>query len=293
MTEILKKYIPFIGFIYWIVQPIILIFVWYVLDMFSRRIARRFHEAAREGIKVRVPEGAEQRAAMQRSVTIYYLLRQLLRGVVGGVMIFWLLGSIGIDMRPVIAGVGVAGLALSFAAQNIVRDYLNGFFILFEDQFNIGDYITAGDASGTVESFSLRATRMRDIYGNLITIPNSAILSVKNFNKGWAVALVEINISYDADYKKAMEIAVGVARAMSRDPSCAIIEEPVVQGILDFKDNAVVLRAVIKTEAGQQWAAGRTFRLLLKEAFDKNQIRFAYPRMVMHEGAPPKQDEEK
>jgi len=279
MNEASKKFFSFIVSSFWIIKPFALMFAWYVADIASRSIVKRLHSAASERIKNHVTLAAEQRTMMQRAVTIYYLMKQIVRGFIAGVMVFWIFGSIGIDMRPVLAGVGVVGLALSFAAQNIIRDYLNGFFILLEDQFNVGDYISIGDMGGTVESFSFRATRLRDLAGNLITIPNSAIQTVQNYNKEWAAALVEISVPYEADAKKAMEIAKTVAQKMTLDQVYGIIGEPTVQGILTFNDNAVVLRTIIKTEAGLQWAAGREYRLLLKEAFDANGMSFAYPRM--------------
>lgn len=293
MAENLKLLLLLAKDFYWVLRPAILIAVWYCADMAIKKLTERFYLAAAERIRHRLPGAAAQREALQRAVTLYHLTTQALRAVVAAVMVFLLLDMIGIDMRPVIAGVGVVGLALSLAAQNIIRDYITGFMILFEDQYNVGDYISAGGFSGTVEAFSLRSTKLRDISGALIIIPNSSIQSVQNYNKIWSAALVDIGISYESDYKKALSIAAEVAEKMAADPTNSIVEAPITQGIVTFSDNAVMLRTIIKTDPGQQWVVGRTYRQMLKDAYDEQGIEFAYPRLVVHspdESAAPRED---
>lgn len=282
MAEKLKPLLSFFKDFYWVVRPAILIAVWYCADVALKKLTERFYLAAADRIRHRFAGAAAQREALQRALTLYHLTKQVLRAIVATVMVFLLLDMIGIDMRPVIAGVGVVGLALSLAAQNIIRDYITGFMILFEDQFNVGDFINAGGFSGTVEAFSLRSTRLRDISGALIIIPNSAIQSVQNYNKVWSAALVDIGISYESDYKKALSIAAEVAEKMAEDPANSIVETPVTQGIVTFNDNAVMLRTIIKTDPGQQWVVGRTYRQKLKDAYDEQGIIFAHPRLIVH-----------
>lgn len=282
MSENLNPLLSFAKDFYWVIRPAILIAVWYCADVALKKLTERFYLAAAERIRHRLPGAAAQREAQQRAVTLYHLTTQALRGVVAAVMAFLLLDMIGIDMRPVIAGVGVVGLALSLAAQNIIRDYITGFMILFEDQFNVGDFINAGGFSGTVEAFSLRATKLRDISGSLIIIPNSAIQAVQNYNKVWSAALVDIGISYESDYKKALSIAAEIAEKMAEDPTNSIVETPITQGIVTFSDNAVMLRTIIKTDPGQQWVVGRIYRQKLKDAYDEHGIVFALPRIVVH-----------
>lgn len=282
MAEKLETLLPLVKNFYWIIRPVILIVVWYCADTALKKIMARFYAVALERIKSRATGVALRRSATQRAVTLYRLIAQILRGVLATVMSFLLLDMIGIDMRPVVAGVGVVGLALSLAAQNLIRDYITGFMILFEDQFNVGDFISAAGFSGTVEEFSLRSTKLRDVSGSLIIIPNSSILTVQNYNKAWSAALVDIGISYESDYKKALDIAAEVAGEMAGDPANSIIETPVTQGIVSFNDNAVMLRTIIKTDAGQQWVVGRTYRQKLKDAFDLNGIVFAHPRLIVH-----------
>lgn len=283
MIEAFKiNVLPFLKNFYWIIRPVVLLVVWRCADLGLQKLIERFYDATTNRIQSRVKNTISQRVMLQRVSTLYQLATQLLRGFVAFVMFFYLLNLFGIDMWPVIAGVGIVGLSLSLAVQNIVRDYLTGFLILFEDQFNVGDYISAGGYSGTVEAFSLRSTKLRDLSGSLTIIPNSAIQAVQNYNKSWSAALIDIGISYESDYKKALDIAAEIARSMADDPSNGIIETPSTQGIVTFSDNAVMLRTIIKTYPGQQWVVGRTYRQMLKQAYDENGIILAYPRLFVH-----------
>lgn len=279
MIEVFKSFSSLSSEFYWIIKPFVLLVVWYFSDMTAKKMTERFNKATTR--RNTEQSGPNQRAAMLRAVTIYSLVTQIIRGLIATVMIFWLLDSVGIDMRPVVAGVGVAGLALSLAAQNIIRDYLNGFMILIEDQFNVGDFITTSGFSGTVEFFSFRSTKLRDVSGSLIIIPNSAIQAVQNFNKNWSAAIIDFGISYEADYKKALEIASEIAQKMAADSTYHIIEPPRTQGILTFTNSAVMLRAILKTEPGQQLVAGCDFRQKLKDAYDKEGIALAQSRRVV------------
>lgn len=282
MFEEFKAYSSIVKDFFWIIKPFALLFVWYLANMVAVKLAGRFRETGTERIKQRISGAVEQRASVQRAVTISNLVSQIIRGMLAIVMIFWILDSVGIDMRPVIAGVGVVGLALSLAAQNIIRDYLNGFMIIVEDQFNVGDSITTAGYSGTVENFTFRSTKLRDLSGNLITIPNSAILTVQNSSKDWSAAVVDIGVSYGSDYKKALDTAASVAEKLASDLTSGAIGPPSTQGILSFDNNAIMLRTVIKTEPGRQWATARTYRQMLKDAYDEQGITLAHSRMYVN-----------
>ncbi len=187
--------------------------------------------------------------------------------------------TLGINVKALMAGVGVAGLGISLAAQSIIRDFLSGFLILMENQFNVGEVVVIDGLAGTVEAFSLRCTRLRSLNGELIIIPNSQISRVVNHTRGWSVANVEVNIPYEEDPKGAMAAMEDCAAALMGEMGDVVIEPPVIQGIVDFKDSWMVLRALIKTVPGSQWEVGRRYRMLLKEAFDSRGIQFAYPHL--------------
>ena len=271
-----------IGHLSDIVQVIFLFALWYIASRASNKALRHVFDAAIQ----KIPEGSSgtiaRDAIIQRLKTIRQLITQLSRVVIGLLMGFWILGSVGIDVRPIIAGIGVVGIAVSLAAQNVIRDFINGILILIEDQYNVGDWVEIGKLSGSVEKFTLRVTRLRDFDGNMVVIPNSTIQTVVNYTKIWSVAVVKVGITYESDYRKALRIMQDLADEMAEKEGTFIIETPVVQGITEFAENSVNMRAMLKTSPGMQWSVGREYRMRLKERFDRDNIEFAYPQVVVH-----------
>lgn len=269
-----------------IVTPIVLLIVWYIVDKLVIRVCAGLFKAANHRVDSKQPpiDDITKKAAVSRISTMRQIVTRGARCLLTLIMLFWILSSIGIDLRPIIAGVGVIGLALSLAAQSIIKDVLNGFLILFEDQFNVGDWIEIGSSSGTVDEMTLRATRLRDLEGNLVIIPNGSIETIINYTKDWAVALIKFGISYESDYVKARKIALDLAESMAKDTANVVLDKPSFHGITDFGDNAVEMRVLIKTAPGLQWNLGRQYREKLKELFDAEGIFFAYPQVVVHEG---------
>lgn len=265
-----------------ILAPVMLLLLWFVCDSLLRRFLHHVANAAIAQVRSGEGDDIRKQSIGYRMKTIYQLAEQFLRVLLGSAMVFWILGSIGIDMRPVLAGIGVVGLGISLAAQNIIRAYINGFIILVEDQYNVGDWIQVGSYQGTVEHFTLRATRIRDIEGSLIIMPNDTVQTVVNYTKGWSVALVKVAITYESDYKKAREIVIRLGTDMAAQKNGIILEAPSFNGITDFADNSVDMRILIKTQPGMQWSVSREYRERLKEIFDEEGIEFAYPQMVVH-----------
>ena len=203
------------------------------------------------------------------------------RLVSGIVAVFWIvlgiltaLTLIGVNVTPLLAGAGILGLAFSFASQNIIKDALNGFFIILEDQYAVGDVISVGDMGGMVENLNLRITQLRDGQGRLITIPNSEIKTVANLSSQWSRAEIDIPVAYQANIDQALELIARVATEMDRESDWQdqIIEPPEVLGVDNFSDRGSVVRIWIKTEPLKQWAVAREFRLRLQKAFEKHDI---------------------
>ena len=199
----------------------------------------------------------------------------------GIVAVFWIVSGIitaltliGINVTPLLAGAGILGLAFSFASQNIIKDALNGFFIILEDQYAVGDVINVGDVGGLVENLNLRITQLRDGQGRLITIPNSEIKTVANLSSQWSRAEIDIPVAYQADIERALELIAHVAAEMDRESDWQdlIIEPPEVLGIDNFSDRGSVVRIWIKTEPLKQWVVAREFRLRLQKAFERHDI---------------------
>jgi len=190
------------------------------------------------------------------------------------------LGEIGITLGPLLAGAGIGGVALGFGAQNMVRDFLAGIFVVFEDHYGVGDNIDAGRASGTVEEVTLRITKLRDIEGTLWFIPNGIIEGVGNRTQLWARAIIDFDIDYRADHERAGEIIKATADRVWQDPEAPvrILEEPALWGVESLGDSAVVIRIAVKCAPAEQWSLARMLRSEVKKALDAEGIEIPFPQ---------------
>jgi len=223
-------------------------------------------------------EAHELQARMNRFATLKRLAVDILRWGLGAVAALMLLSTLGIDIVPILTGLGIAGLAISLAAQNIIRDFLYGIFVVLENQYAVGDVVKIAGHFGTVDRFNLRTTHLTDLDGNYIIVPNSAVTEVLNATKHWSQAQVVVGVAYDTDIRKALEVMEEAGKQVKAQYPGKIIDDPVIQGILEFEDSAITLRALIKTHAGEHWFIGREYRLLLKEAFDAAGISIPFPQ---------------
>jgi small conductance mechanosensitive channel len=198
----------------------------------------------------------------QRAETVGSLLRSLTSIVVFGLAFITILGEIGINLAPIVASAGIFGIAIGFGAQNLVRDFLSGLFMLLEDQYGVGDVIDAGEASGAVEAVTLRITRLRDVEGTVWYVRNGEILRIGNRSQGWARAVLDIPLNYDIDVSEAKEILKTTADGMWRDEKWTplILDEPEVWGVETMTDSGYSVRLVIKTQPLKQWEVSRELR---------------------------------
>lgn len=267
-----------------LLKPLFIIAVWYAVDQILKKLHAKTNVVSGviERFITRSSNELKRHVLEQRTKTFRELALQTLRILNGIFFIFVLLDSIDIDPKPLLAGVGVVGLGLSLAAQNILRDFINGIFIVVEDQYNIGDWVQINAHSGTVESFTMRVTRLRDTTGRLITIPNGTIQQVVNSTKNYAVAYVEVGVSYDSDVSKVIGVLEECGRELKQVTPGVLLDIPKAQGILDFRDSDLLMRVMVKTLPGEQWAVERMLRRLIKERFDKAGIEIPYPQVVSH-----------
>lgn len=231
--------------------------------------------------------------ATMRTETIGGVLRSITTFTVWAIAFLMVLGQIGINLGPLIAGAGIIGVALGFGAQRLVQDFLSGIFMLLEDQYGIGDYIDAGEAQGTVEGISLRTTRLRDIYGIVWHVPNGEIRRVGNHSQEYARALLDIGVAYGSDIDLATEIMSREAHRMAREEAWQdmILEEPELWGVQDLGESEVTIRLVIKVRPLTQWKVMRELRRRIKYAFDREGVDIPFPqRTVWHQGQPPTGD---
>mgnify|MGYP000277031493 CR=1 FL=1 len=216
----------------------------------------------------------------RRAQTLAAVLKSVMRYSIDFIAIVTVLRLFKVDTTSILAGAGIVGLAVGFGAQNLVRDIITGFFIIFEDQFGVGDYITATGLSGTVEELGLRITRLRDFGGELHIIPNGIIDKVTNHSRGAMRALVDVSVAYEEDIDHVLQVLTGVSRKMAEERKEIIAEGPTPLGVINFGPSEVVIRIVAKARAMAQWEVERELRKRIKEAFDREGIEIPYARQV-------------
>ena len=217
-------------------------------------------------------------------------LMGILKGV--GKIVLWivflmiLLKKLGIDIAPILAGAGILGLAVGFGSQELVRDFISGFFILLENQIRTGDVVIINGTSGTVEKIELRTVTLRDASAVVHVFQNGKINSLSNMTKEWSAIVFEIGVAYKEKLNHVIEIMQGVGVTMIEEPDLKEkIKEPLeVFGLDRFDDSAIIIRARLKTTPGDQWSLGREYRKRLKEAFDANNIEIPFPHTTLYWG---------
>jgi small conductance mechanosensitive channel len=226
-----------------------------------------------DGANLLLTERRRQRAETMRSV-----LRSITSIVILGTATMMILAKFGMNLAPLLTSVGILGVAVGFGAQELVRDFISGIFMLLEDQYGVGDVIDAGSATGTVEAVTLRITRLRDTDGRVWYVRNGTITRVGNESQGWSRAAVDVPVSYTADIPAVREILEQVADEIWSDPSfrdSVIVEEPQVWGIEQISDTAVIFRISAKTLPSKQAQVARELRLRVKSALDRASIPIA------------------
>lgn len=270
-------------FMHELARPGSIILGWWILDHLGARGIRRVFAKAEAGLELDEGGESKREASQKRFRTLKGITLQFFRWSLAMVGALTLAGSLGVDVRSILTGLGIAGLAISLAAQNIIRDFLNGVFILFEDQFAVGDVVKIEGHGGVVETFTLRTTRLRTLDGELVTIPNGSISTVLNFTKKWSRARIEVGVDYRTDIPRALKIMERVARDLALQMPGKVIDDPaVLEGILGFETNSLTLRILLKTIPGSQWEVAANYRMRLKQAFDEAKISIAFPQMDVH-----------
>jgi moderate conductance mechanosensitive channel len=227
--------------------------------------------------------------AEQRIEALASVLGSVATFVVWAIASFMVLGQLGIELGPLIAGAGILGVAIGFGSQALVRDFLSGVFILIEDQFGVGDIVDIdGQTSGTVEAVSLRMTRLRSVDGTLWHVPNGEIRRVGNMSQHWSRALLDMQVAYDTDLDRAHAVIGETARAQW-DADDAILEEPEVWGVEAFGAHGMTIRLVVKTTPSEQYRVSRELRARLKAAFDAADIEIPFPQQTVWHRSDPRQ----
>ena len=254
-----------------------------VVSRVAGRAIRRFLRAA----KARNPLRSDSARGEQRLSTIGDVLVGLVRALIFTVAVFLVLDQLGVNLAPLIAGAGIAGIAIGFGAQSMVKDFLAGFFILVEDQYGVGDVVNVGEATGTIEDISLRVTRLRAVDGTVWFVPNGEIKKVGNTSMEWSRALVDVIVPYDADVAKASEVIGEEAAALAEDPAWTdqVLEPPEVWGVQEMGKDGLTIRMVMKTAPRQQYAIARELRGRISARLRKEGIKAPGQTVLVTSGA--------
>ena len=217
----------------------------------------------------------------KRAQTVGRILRQASSVLVWSLTAMLVLGEFGVDLKPILAGAGILGLAVGFGAQTLVKDIITGFFILLENQIRVGDTITAAGCTGIVESVNLRTTVLRDLDGTTHIIPNSAITVVANATYNWSRALLDVGVAYKEDTDRCEMVLREVGAEMERDETFGkkLIGPFEYPGVVRFDPSSVVLRVVVKTQAHDGPTVLRELRRRVKKSFDKAGIELPLPHV--------------
>ncbi len=209
----------------------------------------------------------QTQSAARRARTIGSLLRSVSSFLIYGVAFIMVLAELGVDIAPILASAGVLGLAIGFGAQNLVRDFLSGIFMMLEGQYGVDDTVDLGEAIGDVEAIGLRITTIRDISGTVWYVRNGEILRVGNFSKGFAIAVVDVPLGRHADIEQASELALQASCEVTEGEHAEdVIEAPELLGVQAVTPYAVTLRLTVKTKPGRQWAVQRALNARVQSA---------------------------
>ncbi|NUN64664.1 mechanosensitive ion channel family protein [Pseudanabaena biceps] len=261
-------------------QVIAIAFLTYLLIRISSLLIERFSGflKAREFAMLRPYQRMDLRVS-----TVSRVLKNVAGIIWFSLGFLTILSSIGFDLVPLLAGAGIIGLAISFAAQGLIKDVINGFLIILEDQYAVGDVIVIGDLGGLVENMNLRVTQIRNNEGQLITIPNSSISIVQNLSKDWARVDLTIRVAYDTDPDYALGVLKNLSQEIYQESiwRSKIIDPPEVLGIDDLQHSGMLIRIWIKTQPLQQWAVSREFRRRLKLRMEEEGLAIGIPQQTL------------
>ncbi|WP_051123207.1 mechanosensitive ion channel family protein [Paenisporosarcina sp. HGH0030] len=263
----------------WIAAGVItlkVIFIMFLAGIF----VKIFKVVIRKVFEVRMK--SPLRYSERRQNTLLKLLENVVAYVVYFAALLAVLSALKIDVRGLLAGAGVLGLAVGFGAQNLVRDVITGFFIIFEDQFSVGDYVRIGASEGSVQEIGLRTTKLKGLNGEIHIFPNGTIVEVINYSLNNSIAIVDVSVALETDIPKAEEL-IGEFLSSLPEKYEQLVKEPELLGVQNLAASEVVMRITAETKPMQHFAVARIIRRDLKIFMDEHGIEIPYPKMVMYQ----------
>ncbi len=224
--------------------------------------------------------------AEKRIITLTSIIHGLIKIILWVIFIMIILQKFGINIAPILAGAGIIGLAVGFGAQELVRDFISGFFIILENHIRSGDVAIINGTGGLVEKIEFRTTTLRDFSGVVHIFQNGKISNISNMTKEWSAMVFEIGVAYKENPQVVMDLMKQVGDELQNDPEFKdkIIEPMEIFGLDKFADSAIIIKARLKTKPSEQWAVGREYRKRLKYAFDQHNIEIPFPHTTVYWG---------
>ncbi|MEY2566048.1 MAG: moderate conductance mechanosensitive channel [Actinomycetota bacterium] len=276
-----------------LVRPLKILLILVIAAIVARLAARAIRRFLRT-VQARSPLRAGSHRAQQRAATLGDVLAGVSRMLIFAVAGLMVLGQFGLDLAPLIAGAGIAGIAVGFGAQSLVKDFLSGFFIIVEDQYGVGDVVDLGGTTGTVEELTMRVTRVRSVDGTVWFVPNGEIHKVGNTSMEWSRALIDVLIAYDNDVDHASQVIADEAERFAQDPNWDefVLEPPEVWGVQAMGSEGVTIRLVVKTAPRQQYVVARELRGRITARLRREGVKgpgqtVVVSAGVLDQGAPP------
>ncbi|WP_374718682.1 mechanosensitive ion channel family protein [Parageobacillus toebii] len=222
------------------------------------------------------------RISERREATLLRLLDNVIRYVLYFIAMIMILDTFGVEVKAILAGAGIVGLAVGFGAQSLVKDVITGFFIIFEDQFAVGDYVRIGNFEGYVEAIGLRVTKIRSWTGEIHILPNGSIAQVTNYSLNNSIAVVDVNIAYEEDIEKVEEAILELLPQLPAKYE-DMVAPPELLGVQNLTNSEVVMRITCETKPMRHVSVARAIRKEVKMHLDEKGIKIPYPRLVLHD----------
>lgn len=249
-------------------------------------IALKMAKRVSHGLVRFVTRQKEDEEFQKRTKTLGEVIRYVIVLIIFAVTTMTILKELGIDIGPILAAAGIAGLAIGFGAQSLVKDVISGFFILLEDQIRVGDVVKISEKGGLVEKVGLRTTVLRDLHGNVHYVPNGSIAVVTNMTKEYSRYVFDIGVAYREDVDEVIEVIRGIDEEMRNDPAFKddILEPIEIMGLDQFANSAIIIKARTTTMPMKQWRVGREFNRRIKKKFDERNIEIPFPHVTLYMG---------
>ena len=273
----------------WLLEHGLRILLIIVISVIIYYLMRHFVPIMVKRTVSRTMVGKPKTAMKKRTDTLSNVFIETGMVFVGVVALFMIVSELGVNIAPALAGLGVAGIAIGFGAQTLVKDLFNGVLILLENQYGIGDVVKVAGIVGLVEDISLRRTILRDLDGIVHSIPNSEVAVASNYTKEWSRVNMNVSVGYGEDLDRVIKVINRVGKEMAEDPkwSGRILKAPEVLRVDEFGDSGIVIKILGDTKPLEQWDVMGELRLRLKKVFDKEGIEIPWPHIKLFFGHAP------